>query len=77
MPFMPTRRELLSSTTLAMIASLLGGARPAGAADAAGQRQASPSPRGIVKPPRLKAGAADAGTITMLESAVAQGGAVE
>jgi hypothetical protein len=51
MPFMPTRRELLSSTTLAMIASLLGGARPAGAADA--------------------------GTITMLESAVAQGGAVE
>ena len=56
MPFMPTRRELLTSTTLAMFASLLGGARPAGATGAAGQRQASPSPRGIVKPPRLKAG---------------------
>ena len=56
MPFMPTRRELLTSTTLAVFASLLGGARPAGAAGAAGQRQASPSPRGIVKPPRLKAG---------------------
>ena len=56
MPFMPTRRELLTSTTLAVFASLLGGARPAGAAGAAGHRQASPSPRGIVKPPRLKAG---------------------
>jgi len=56
MPFMPTRRELLTSTTLAVFASLLGGARPAAAAGAAGHRQASPSPRGIVKPPRLKAG---------------------
>jgi len=56
MPFMPTRRELLTSTTLAVFGSLLGGARPAGAAVAAGHRQASPSPRGIVKPPRLKAG---------------------
>jgi len=56
MPFMPTRRELLTSTTLAMFASLLGRARPAGAAGAAGQRQASPPPREIVKPPRLKAG---------------------
>jgi muramoyltetrapeptide carboxypeptidase len=53
---MPTRRELLTSTTLAVFASLLGGARPAGAARVAGQRQASPSPRNPVKPPRLKAG---------------------
>jgi len=52
---MPTRRELLTSTALALFGTLLGGARPAGATQEAG-RPPSPSPRGIVKPPRLKAG---------------------
>jgi muramoyltetrapeptide carboxypeptidase len=53
---MPTRREILASTTIALFGSLMAGTRPAGARQAANPRASSPSPRGPVKPPRLKAG---------------------
>jgi len=57
---MPTRREVLTSTTLALFGSLMADTRPAVAAERSAQRPgASPpasSPRVIVKPPRLKAG---------------------
>ena len=56
MATMPTRREILTSTTLALFGSLMAGTRQAVASQTAGQRTSSPSPRGPVKPPRLKAG---------------------
>jgi muramoyltetrapeptide carboxypeptidase len=56
MATMATRREILTSTTLALFGSLLAGTRPAGAGQTAGQRASLPAPRGPVKPPRLKAG---------------------
>ena len=55
MRLMPTRRDLLKSSSLALFGSLLAGAGPAG-----GELSAAPStggpPQGPVKPPRLKAG---------------------
>ncbi len=56
MPLMPTRREVLTSTTLALFGALMAGARPGWAAPLASQPAPGLAPRGIVKPPRLKAG---------------------
>jgi muramoyltetrapeptide carboxypeptidase len=57
---MPSRRDVLAASSLALVGSLLAGTRSAGATRAAGQggqRPATPaSPRGPVKPPRLKPG---------------------
>jgi muramoyltetrapeptide carboxypeptidase len=56
MPAMPTRRDMLTASTLALFGSLLAATRAAGAAGQAGQRPAPAAPRGPVKPARLKPG---------------------
>ena len=53
---MPSRRDVLTSSALALFGSLMVGARPAGAASPPRQRASSPVPRAVIKPPRLKAG---------------------
>lgn len=53
---MPTRRELLTSATIAMFGSLMAGSRSAGATETVGARKSLPVAGGPIKPRRLKAG---------------------
>jgi len=53
---MPTRREMLTTTAVALFGSLLAGSLPAGASESAGGRATSAMARGPIKPRRLKAG---------------------
>jgi muramoyltetrapeptide carboxypeptidase len=55
MRLMPTRRELLTSSSLALFASLLAGTGPGGGVLSAAPLPGGP-PQGPVTPPRLKAG---------------------
>jgi len=53
---MPTRRELLKSSSLALFGSMMAGGAPASGAAWSESRQPGSPPRAPVKPPRLKAG---------------------
>jgi muramoyltetrapeptide carboxypeptidase len=55
MRHMPTRRELLTSSTLALLGSIVAGARFSGASSSPGEGT-GPGVPPVVKPPRLKAG---------------------